>query len=202
MRGRECRTLDRAGSGRCGIARMSVPCDRGPKKPTVIPQRGGASGPLSWLVQRSVWRGHGVGGEASGNTHGRVCSAHCMDSSGLWTHGAAWAQHFDSSMGDISAPRRRMSRGGWSPSERSRREDLRTDSWCQRPLIRPSSVAQRASSPTVAEDGRGDSGAGAAEEAAMGTGMCIVLGVSGAGCCTGIMCGQLLGRLGRPHTGR
>ena len=58
VRGRECRTRDRAGSGQCVIARMSGLCGRGPKKPTVMPQWGfsrDASGPLSWLVQRSVW---------------------------------------------------------------------------------------------------------------------------------------------------
>ena len=91
---------------------------------------------------------------------------------------------------------------GWSPRKRSRREVLLTDSWCQRPLIRPSSVAQRASSPTGGElDGRLDSGVGAGSrrwsrrwEQALGRWeMCIVLGVSDAGWCRGIMCGQFLG---------
>jgi hypothetical protein len=110
VRGRECRTRDRAGSGQCGIARMSGLCGRGPKKPTVMPQRGLSRevlpGPLRGSCSEAFGEVTECEGKPAGNTYGRVCSAHCMDSPGLWTHGAARAQHFASNTGDISAPRR------------------------------------------------------------------------------------------------
>ena len=40
-------------------------------------------------------------GRPAGNTYWRACSARGMDSPGLWTHGAARAQHFASSMGEF-----------------------------------------------------------------------------------------------------